>query len=1064
MSWLRSLIVAGVRNPVYANVLMVCLLVGGAVSARTLVVETYPEFSLDRISITVAYPGASPEEVEQNVARKVEEAIEGVPGIKRTWSRSEEDGVQIITELTEDVTSPDVVMLDIKDRVDRITSFPPEVERPVVTEFTVRTPVINLALHGQAMERTLKEIAAEIRQELLATGVVSQVEVTGARDYEIAIAVSRESLLRYGLTLEDVRAIVARNCRDVPAGTLRTDREEFTIRTTGQRYTAREFEDLVLIARPDGTLIRLGQVATITDGFEEEERYGRFDGQPAVMVEVFKTPAQDTNTIATAVRAYADRKRAALPDGLGLTVWADSSRVVNARIGMLVKNGVLGMLLVLVLLSLFLNPRVSFYVAAGLPVAFAGTFVVMHFLGQTLNMFTLFGLIMVTGILVDDAVVIADSFRGRVAAGDAPALAAVNGAQTVALPVLASSLTTIMAFAPLLFVVGIVGRLVEVLPIVVISAIVFSAVEAFCILPSHLQHCLHAVRDEGGQVKRAGRVRATIERWIDATIERVYRPITRRALRARGLTLCAAGASFVVVAGLVLGGRIPFTLLPQVDGDVFRAQVRFPHGMPFSATEQAVLRLERAALGLNQNADLKHAGKGPLVQNVFSSVGQWSGVLRRQGGRLGEVTIELKPAEVRRLNGDRILAAWAEATGPIENVVGLRFERAELGPTEKPIEIRLLHDDLDTLEAAADAVAAELAGYPGVSGIEHDLEPGKREVRIRLKPLARTLGVTVDDLAGQLRSGFYGGEAVRVQRGPDEVRVAVRFPDDQRRGLSDIENLRIAGAGGEEIPFHELAEFTIERGYAAISHQDGKRRVRILANVDERRANAERIVGTVERTFLRTLPQRYPGLRYVLEGQHAQIIESLDSLIAGFVVALVAIYAVLAAMLASYYQPVVIMAAVPLGFVGAVLGHAVMGYDMTIMSVFGMVALSGVVVNDSLVLLDQAKRLLAEGRSVFDAVLDAGAIRFRAVVLTTVTTIGGLAPLMFERSTQAQSLIPMAISLTFGLAVATVLTLVVVPALYLVVNDGRRVARWLWRGGAFPTPEAVEPIRGASVW
>lgn len=1059
MSFLRGLVSAGVRNPVFANLLMVVLLAGGIYSARTLVTETYPEFSYDRVSVEVAYPGASPEEVEQSVCMRIEEVLEGMEGIRKYWSRASQDGGLVMVELLDSVTDIRQAMQDIKDRVDRITTFPPDVERPMVLERMARAQIINVVVYGDAQHRTLKEIATEIKEELLGREAISQVEVTGARDYEISIEVAPEALLQYGLSLQEVTQAVARNSLNVPAGTLRTGQEEFTLRTTGRRYTAQEFEDLVIIARPDGTLVQLGQVAKVTDGFAEDFKSGRFQGQPAILIEIFKTRDQDTSTIARTVREYVADKRLQMPEGIHLDTWSDTSREVEARMGMLAENGVMGMVLVVIVLSLFLDFRVSLYVALGLPISFAGALIVMHWTGQTLNMITLFGLIMVTGIIVDDAIVISDGFRSRIAAGDKPDLAAINGTLSVALPVAASSLTTILAFAPLLVVVGIMGKFIAVLPVVVIAAIIFSGVEAFLILPSHLQHCMHEEgRAPGWLASRWLGLRQGIDRRLSNFIERYYAPCCRRACINRGLTLSIALACVLLSVGLVAGGRVAFTLLPEVDGDTLRAQVRFWQGVPVEQTIAAGNRLEAAADALNDRSVLDHAGDGDLILRTFTVVGEWSGWIGSAGSHLCEATIELMPAERRRLPADTILQAWREQTGEIPDAAAVTFERAERGPADKPLEIRFLGNDLHQLEAVVEEASERLRQFAGVSGIEHDLQPGKREIRVQLKPLARTLGVTLEDLATQLRSGYFGGEAVRVQRGREEVRVQVRYPDDQRRSIADLEALRVTGASGQEIPILELADFRLDRGYATIDRQNGQRRARVMANIDERRANAEQVLAEFQRDYLASVPARHPGVDYRVEGQHAQMVESLGSLFSGFALALVAIYAVLGSMLRSYFQPLVIMIAVPMGFAGAVAGHLLLGYDLTIMSIFGVVAMAGVVVNDSLVLLDQINQSLAEGKPVMDATLNAGKLRFRAVLLTTVTTVAGLAPLLLERSSQAQTLIPMAISLTFGLAFATLLTLVVVPALNLGANDVRRAFVWLRRGGEYPSAESVEPL------
>jgi len=1062
MSWLRGLIAAGVRNPVYANVLMICILAGGVLAGTALVRETYPEFSLDRLAVEVAYPGASPEQVEEGVCVKIEQALEGVPGVRKVWSRAEENAALVIVELRSDAADPRLVLLDVKDRVDRIDTFPPEVEAPVVREVIARAQVINVSIYGDAPERAIKEWAQEIKNELLGLGAVSQVKLRGVRDYEISIQVSEEALSQYGLTMEQVAGVVARNCLDLAAGSLRTQREELLLRTTGQRYTGQQFEDLVVIAHPDGTLIRLGQIATIADGFEDDYKLARFDGKPAAVLEVFKTADQDTSTIAAAVRQYVAAKKPELPAPLHIVAWADNSRQVDARIDMLLVNAMLGMVLVIVVLTLFLDFRVSLYVAVGIPVSFAGALIVMHVTGETLNMITLFGLIMVIGIVVDDAIVVSDGFRHRVRAGDEPALAAINGANHVALPVLASSLTTIIAFLPLLFVVGIMGKFIAVLPVVVIAAIVFSSIEVFCVLPSHLRHCLHGNGGDGRLTRRARSVQVWVDGFVDRVIDRAYRPSLKAALNARGLALAACAAVLVVVIGLVAGDRIPFTLLPEMDSDTLRARIRFPQGVPAERTEAAVGQLEAAALRLNRPDVLAHRGSGDLVANTFAIVGQRSGWVDEHGSHLGELIVELLPAEQRRADCKQIMAAWSQQIGSVQGASALTLDRVQQGPTDKPLELRLLGDDLDALSMAADDVAAALGGYAGVSGVEHDLRPGKREVRVRLKPLARTLGVTLEDVARQLRSGFYGGEAVRVRRGRDEVRVQVRYPDRQRMSIGDIETLRVRAPDGRELPFRELADCTVERGYGSVQRQQGHRRVRIMADVDERLANAERILTEFRAGPLPRILARYPGIDYRIQGQHGQMVESLRSLFSGLAVALIAIYGVLAAMLGSYGQPLIIMAVIPLGFIGAAAGHAVTGYDLTIMSVFGLVALAGVVVNDSLVLLDQINRNVAAGQPITEAIIDAGAMRFRAVILTTVTTVAGLAPLLLERSTQAQSLKPMAISLTFGLAFATVLTLIVVPVLYLVSGDVRRLAIRLIRPEPARTVKEPEALHHSS--
>ena len=688
----RGLIAAGVRNPVYANVLMIAILAGGLLASRLLVRETYPEFSLDRITVTAVYPGASPLEVEQRVCHKINEAIEGLAGVNLALARADEDRAFFLLELAEGVDTR-LMILTLRDRLDQIDTFPADMRQPIISELLIRERVINVAVHGNVPERTLKEVAEEMRHDLLSRPEISQVHLVGVREDEIKVEVAREALERHGLSLDGVIAAIARNSVDVPAGTLRTAGEELILRTTGQRRTASEFEDLVVIARPDGTLVRLGQIAEVSEHFEDDYKSGRFEGEPAAELEVFKTADQDTQTIARIVDDYVENKRRQVPAQIRLSTWADSSPQIEARINMLLGNALYGMILVIVALSLLMGGRVALFVALGIPVSMAGALCVMFLTGQTLNMITLFGLVMVTGIIVDDAIVVADSFRVRRAGGDPALVAAITGPREVFWPVVASSATTIIAFLPLLFVTGVIGKLIAVLPVVVIAAIVFSSVEVFCIFPAHIRHCRE--RDDGGGASRLAYLRRRVEAGIEYVIGEWYAPFLRKALVGRPLTLAIAGMCLLLAAGWIVGGRLPFTLFPIIDGDAIYARVMLPQGVPLDRTQQAARQLEQAAGRLNNRDVLAHHGRGDLVRNSFSLVGQWSGWSEEQGSHVCEVMLELMPAEQRRLDSNRILAAWREQVGVVDDALSVTFGHLQRGPTEKPLHVRLIGDDLD---------------------------------------------------------------------------------------------------------------------------------------------------------------------------------------------------------------------------------------------------------------------------------------------------------------------------------------------------------------------------------
>jgi len=1053
MGLLSGAIAAGVRNPVFANVLMVCLLVGGFLSVRGMRRESYPEFSLDIISVNVPYPGASAEDVEQVICKPIEEALADMEGIDELTSSASENLGHVWFSLRTATRTPGEMIQEVKDRVDQITTFPPEMEKPVVAEELVRTDVINIAIYGQVPERTLKQFAREVKNDLLALPAISQIILSGVREDEILIELSEQALRAYNLTFSEVMSTVARSSLDLPAGTIKTAGEELTLRVKGQRFTAVDYEQLVIIDRSDA-LVRLGQIATVREGFADNAIQGRFNGLPAALVGIYKASKQDTLEIARLVRDYVARRQATLPQRLSMSVWGDNSREVDNRIAMLSKNGLLGFALVFLMLSLFLELRLAFWVAIGIPVAFSGALIVMNGHGETINMISLFALIMVSGIIVDDAIVVAESIHSRRRRGQTPELASIEGASRMSLPVLGSSLTTIIAFVPLLYVAGVMGKLIHVLPVVVIAAIAASALEAFGVLPSHL--CHRSPSDGESESTGPNRFRRFMESRIEWSVARVYRPAFRLALRYRAVTISATVAVFLVVLGSIISGRIAFVMFPKEDSDMLRARVRLPEGTPASITHEAVQRLEEAALALNTDPKLTPAEPGNLVGHVYSISGEWVGFPSARSDNVCEVRLELMPAERRRLNEEEIISRWRAHIGEIHDAIHFSIAHHRLDPAQRPIEIRLVGDDLSDLSAAADRVAQRLRRFEGVTDVYDDLLPGKRELLIDLKPPARALGLTLEDVATQLRQGFFGGEALKLQRAGEEVVVRVRYPRGERLAVSDLESKAFRTAGGNEIPFGEAVEVRWVRGYASIFHEDARRRVRVLADLDERRANAESILREMERDFLPGILADYSGMKVVFGGTRQQLDESLSSLYAGFKMALIAMYAILAGMLRSYVQPIVIMVAVPLGIIGAVIGHWLLGYDLTLLSLFGVVALSGVVVNDSLVLLDYINVSIREGKGVVESVLAAGEARFRAVTLTSLTTVAGLAPLILERSSQAQSVIPMAISLVFGIMFATVLTLLVVPALYLIVNDLRRVIRWLRRGGAYPAPESVD--------
>jgi HAE1 family hydrophobic/amphiphilic exporter-1 len=887
------------------------------------------------------------------------------------------------------------------------------------------------------------------------TGPISLATLVGVRDYEIAVEVSEENLRRYGLSFDQVSRALRAGSLDLPGGTIKTDHGEIIVRAKGQLYTGREFEDLPLITDAGGAVVRLGQVATVIDGFEDTDIRARFNGKPAALVQVNRTSQEDVIAISDTVRQYVADSRGSMPAGIELATWFDLSTMVRDRIDLLLRNGFQGIVLVFIVLALFLNLRLAFWVSVGIPISFMGAFMVLDFNGETINMISLFAFIMTLGILVDDAIIVGENIYSHYGRGKSSDRAVVDGVGEVGGPVVMAVTTTVVAFTPLMFIAGIMGKFISVMPRAVIAILIVSLGEALIILPAHLEGALLRSRRTGEKLGGSihERVRGRIEKGLQFAIDRVYTPTLRYVVGNRYFTFSIGLGVLIISIGILRGGYVPFVFMPKGDSDWVIAEVNYPLGTPVETTAQTIAYLERQALELNQAFEEQLADGDTLITNTYSLAGF---IPRRDwkpaeiGGHCGEVWIEMISSARRpKLSVNTVINQWRTLAGEIPGVDRLSFFTIEGGPAGNPIEIQLIGDDFRQIEQAAAELKVELATYPGTYDIADDFKPGKPERRFRIKDGAQSIGVTMSDIARQLRQGFYGEEALRIQRGKDDVKVQVRYAEADRRSLYAIEQARVRTPDGRQIPLTEVAETTSSRAYSLIRRVDRKRVITVSSDIDEDVGNASQIVDDLKAAFLPRLIEHYPGLRYDLEGQAKRTQESLDSLKKGFTLALMAIFLLLATQFRSYVQPVIIMMAIPFGLIGAIAGHLVMGLAFTIISIFGIVALSGIVVNDSLILIDFTNRAHRDGMSVVEAVVASGRSRFRPVLLTSVTTIAGLFPLLLERSFQAQFLIPMAVSISFGLLAATLLTLLYVPALYLIVDDVvRAVKRRLGMGRA----------------
>ena len=1047
------------RNGVAANLMMVFIVVSGIIAVTTVREEVFPEIELDRINIEVPYLGAAPEEVEDAVTIRIEEAIQGVDGIKQIQSTASEGMGTVIVELELDADARKVVD-EVKSSVDAITTFPVETEKPIIRELTRRMQVTDIAVSGDVDPFTLKATAERVRDELTAIPGITQVDVVSAPPYEISIEVSEVALRRHGLTFDQIADAVRRSSLDMPGGSVRTQGGEILLRTIGQAYRGEEYENLVLWTRADGSRLRVGDVATVVDGFAETDQFARFDRTPAMMVSVFRTGEQSALEIAALVHDYIDEAQTRVPNGISLTIWQDTAKMLSARLSLMLRTGATGFALVFIVLALFLDLRLALWVSLGIPISFLGAIALMPSLDVSINVMSLFAFVTVLGIVVDDAIIVGENiFRHQEDHGEG-LRGSIEGGQEIAKPVIFAVLTTVAAFSPLLFVPGMMGKIFRVIPLVVIPCLLFSLIESLGILPAHLSH----LRKQG----RPGvwrRFQGLFANGLKLVIRKVYKPGLELGLRWRYLTAAVGVAMLILTGGMVLGGWTSFHFFPSIEADVVAASITLPQGTPATVTSATVEKLEVGAARLRARL-LDDTGLD-YFRHVAASVGDQP-MASRGGGpigptqsfaasHVGEVTIELAPSETRAYTSEQLGLMWREMTGPIPEAVDINFNMSVMRPGDD-VDVQLAGPDIDDLRAAADDVKRRLAEYAGVYEISDSFRAGKDEMKLGIKPAAQTLGLTLQDLGRQVRQAFYGEEAQRIQRGRDDIRVMVRYPQDDRRSLGALESMRIRTPNGGEVPFSQVAVVEPGRGFASIKRVDRTRAVNVTASVDATVTSAGQVIADLQARILPEVLASYPGVFYTFEGAQAEQVDAVAGLQRGFILALLLIFALLAVPLRSYVQPIIVMSAIPFGLVGAVWGHFIMGLDVTMMSMFGLVALSGVVVNDSLIMVDFINRKRRLYTDIATAVREAGVNRFRPIMLTSLTTFVGLVPLMTSKSFDAAFMVPMAVSLAFGVLFATFITLMLVPTAYLILDDIQRAMRRL-----LGRPEPVDVEAGEAL-
>ena len=1023
------------RNGVTPNLLMLVLLCGGFYTATRIKQEVFPDFELDIVSVSVPYPGSSPEEVERGIILVIEEAIRGVDGVKEVTATASEGRGTVNAELYEDVDRQKVYQ-DIRQEVDRITTFPEDAEEPDVTLVSRRRSVLTVEVYGDAGEWSLREVVEQVRDRLLLDPQITQIDLHGARNYEVHAEILQEKLRAYGLTMDQVARRIRATSVELPAGKIETRGGEVLLRVRERRDWAKEFARIPIVTTASGTTVYLDDVATVRDTFEDTDHLGTYNGMRAMGIGVYRVGEQTPIGVSDAVREAMAKIEPDLPPGVHYEIRRDRSEYYRDRLELLLRNAFLGLCLVLVVLGLFLELKLAFWVTMGIPTSFLGAFLLLPSMGVTINMISMFAFIVALGIVVDDAIVAGENIYEYRQRGMGLLEAAIRGARDVAVPISYSILTNIVAFIPLMAIPGVMGKVFRVIPVVVITVFTISWVEALFILPAHLAHTKSGGSTVLGRVVH--RWQQALSRLVARAIHRIYGPILDACIRARYLTVAAGIAILAIIGGYVASGRIGVILMPRAEANYSYAAATLPVGSPLSRANAVRDHLETAA------REIAAANGGDeLLEGIFAIVRE----------NVVEMRAYLTDIDVRPIGTTQFTKLWRERVGQIPGLQSLRYQADRGGPgSGASLTVELSHRDIDVLDRASAQLAETLEAFPNVEDIDDGYTPGKQQLDITLRPEGHSLGLTVQDVARQVRNAFYGAEALRQQRGRSEVKVKVRLPESQRVSEYDIEKLVVRTPAGRDVPLRHVAEVARGRAYTTIRRREARRTVTVTANV-EPIGETSKVTATLESDVLPQLARAHPGLSYGFEGRQADMRESMQSLIATFVLALLAIYVLLAIPFRSYVQPLIVMMAIPFGLVGAVFGHIVMGYNLSIMSMMGVVALAGVVVNDSLVLIHYANGLRTQQRvGAFEAIHQAGVRRFRPIILTTLTTFGGLAPMIFETSRQARFLIPMALSLGYGILFATTITLVLVPSLYLMVEDLRRAVHA--RPAPFP-PDAA---------
>ncbi|MEP2495343.1 MAG: efflux RND transporter permease subunit [Parasphingorhabdus sp.] len=1047
------------RNGVAANLLMIFLFVAGIASYQTIVQEVFAENSLDRVQVSVAYPGATPDEVEESIVQKIEEAVEAVENVKQIQSNAAENtgSVTIEMELGTDI---DRALDDIKAEIDQIQTFPDEAEEPDVREVTSRQSVVRVAIFGDVSENALKETAYRLEESLATLPEVSFVDTSAIRDYEVSIEVPQDTLQAFGLSLNDISRTVAASSLDSPAGSIDTESEEVRVRTIGQNYNQQNFEDIVLVSNENGTLIRLGQIAKIRDGFQDSELVALFNGKPVAFVEVFRTSNERVLDVSRATNDYLEGPFAhSLPEGISYAIWSDDSELLNERLSLLLKNAAIGLLLVLLALTLFLDIRLAGWTALGIGVTFVGAIFLLDLAGSSINMFSLFGFILALGMVVDDAIVVGESVYARRESGRTGLGAAVSGARRVTVPVIFAVLTTVAAFSPLFAIGGIMGKILADIPLVVVAVLFLSLGESLVILPNHLRHLPAPGAPTRNPVTRFfERLQAKVDVYYQAFVNGPLDRALHFSIRMPFVILAGSVALFIVIGALIPAGIIKNSFFPAIEDDIVTASLEMPAGTTITETEKIARLIEQKGRETFAKFEAEKDEDEPSpLRGIFTLIGQAPRVngpafeTKGFSSNIASVQFSFIPGDQRALTSREFENAWRENVGTVVEARSLVFA-SDLISIGAPVDVQISDPDPDVVEAASIKLMEKLNRFSGVFDIESDQDEGLKEIQLRLKPEARSLGVTLQDVALQVRAAFFGSEALRVQRGQEDMRVYIRLPEEERNSIVDVERFRVRVPGGE-VPLATLAEVSFGQAPSVIRRTDGRRITTVTADINTDVVTGQEIATAVTDEIMPELQADYPQLLYRFGGEQKEQQESFGDLGLAFLAALLMIYTLLAIPFRSYMQPLIIMAVIPFGIIGALIGHLVLGLPLGVLSIFGIIALSGVIVNGSLILIDFINENVREGMEIEEAIINGAKSRFRPIMLTSLTTFLGVAPITFETSTQAQFLIPMSASLGFGVLFGAVILQMLIPALTILEHKGKQRAKEAWRNLISPPAE-----------